>query len=550
MKLHHNIIFLLALLNIHFSAESQSLKTYSGNFSGGTATYQYYENEKFERIFHGSFLFKFPDYTIKGQYKNNLKDGIWTSEHDTPYEFTKLTGTFINGKLEENWSYLGYVKNNKTKKLNLCKEVNVTFLHNNFTGKYSLKQSEFIRYDETSKIIIDGYFNNDGLMDSTWTVKYTKDHYDYETFLKYKSGILHNSFSRNLSNGEFEERFDSLNFVTLFQHNYDTLKNISKVNDNYYSKKIHRDSSVIRTTDQFEFDEPISFNIHDRGSLLSSRTEAFDLIINYLFYDFFDNSLFILTKGNCIVITYPECILSKRDDYKRILIERENRRKIEEDKRIAEEKDRIKREAAKALRLRFDSLVLNGDKLFEEKKFKTALTEYNSAKSLGVINNVINSKLINTQREIDKIKKQQNFRKVTYANALKKIDQINSEMKSLMVSLEEIKKKYAKNYELCMNLLSADFSSSISSINTLLSENSINGEINEDAWNETDQTALDNVLKLKKEIEDYELFHKAVQYAFNHDNQQLKNLQLTSDLNTIISSFNLYGFKLRLISSN
>ena len=37
---------------------SQTLKTFQGAYENGNATYQYYENENFERFFQGSFKYK------------------------------------------------------------------------------------------------------------------------------------------------------------------------------------------------------------------------------------------------------------------------------------------------------------------------------------------------------------------------------------------------------------------------------------------------------------------------------------------------------------
>lgn len=75
MKL--NILFLITFLSLWNSSTAQSLKTYSGKFKEGTATYTYRDNPNGGRIFEGNFTYTTPYDKITGQFKNNKKNGVW-----------------------------------------------------------------------------------------------------------------------------------------------------------------------------------------------------------------------------------------------------------------------------------------------------------------------------------------------------------------------------------------------------------------------------------------------------------------------------------------
>jgi tetratricopeptide (TPR) repeat protein len=209
-------------------------------------------------------------------------------------------------------------------------------------------------------------------------------------------------------------------------------------------------------------------------------------------------------------------------------IDEEKRRKEAEEKRIAEEKARKER---------IEAAVKKGNNFFETKKFKEALAEYNSANAIEVSNDVT-AKIKSTQKEIDRIDSLQKLRMETYSYLKSRNETIASEMTSLKTSLEDKKKVYGTNYELCMNHLNSKFSSYFSSINTMFYSNKTTGLKMEDTWNDTDQDALDLLTKFKEEFSKYEKFHNAVKTAFETQNKdQLKLLKSSDDPNEITSKF-------------
>lgn len=209
-------------------------------------------------------------------------------------------------------------------------------------------------------------------------------------------------------------------------------------------------------------------------------------------------------------------------------IDEEKRRKEAEEKRIAEEKARKEK---------IEAAVKKGNNFFETKKFKEALAEYNSANAIEVSNDVT-AKIKSTQKEIDRIDSLQKLRLEIYSYLKTHNETIATEMTSLKVSLDDKKKVYGKNYELCMNLLNSNFSSYFSSVNTLFSTNKTTGVKVEESWNETDQNALDLLTKFKEEFKQYEKFHNAIKTAFEKENKdQLKLLKSSDDPKEIISKF-------------
>jgi len=58
MKKKFKITLFWLVIGLSFQVNCQTIKTYSGTYEGGYATYQYYENKNYERILNGSFTHK------------------------------------------------------------------------------------------------------------------------------------------------------------------------------------------------------------------------------------------------------------------------------------------------------------------------------------------------------------------------------------------------------------------------------------------------------------------------------------------------------------
>lgn len=114
-------LILLSIL-ILFNAFSQDIKTYDGEYEdsyGGTgnghAIYQYFENEDYERIYHGNFSYQSTLNTndrnsltiIKGKFKNNKKVGDWiySREYKKLGYQTTIKGKYKEGLKDGQWSF-------------------------------------------------------------------------------------------------------------------------------------------------------------------------------------------------------------------------------------------------------------------------------------------------------------------------------------------------------------------------------------------------------------------------------------------------------------
>jgi len=226
---------------IVFFSYGQTLKTYKGKYekSKGVVEYQYFENKNYERVFQGHFLYKEEKYIskkrnydgiiIKGNYKNNLKDGLWTYKkivnhkvkfknpqdvllysmdyinyYGTEPNYDKfpvdylpnpinetilIKGNYVSGAKNGIWTIEG--KNNGEITYN-CK---MMFNMDTLTGKYIYK---------TPTVSETGQFDNHGFKIGTW--KYKTE--ETEIINKYKDGYLYWQLKRNNMSGEIISKFD------------------------------------------------------------------------------------------------------------------------------------------------------------------------------------------------------------------------------------------------------------------------------------------------------------------------------------------------------
>ena len=135
---------------------AQELKTYSGSFKGGEATYTYYETDE-GRIFEGEFHWKGngarPGYLenkgeveIKGSFKNNKRDGLWIyTATDKQSRVNTLKANYVSGVPEgnyeyvENWGIFNQKKTLSTTKKNGRADgpVKIEIPNSDITGNYA-----------------------------------------------------------------------------------------------------------------------------------------------------------------------------------------------------------------------------------------------------------------------------------------------------------------------------------------------------------------------------------------------------------------------------
>lgn len=212
-------LYVLLFMGAFLSSTSQTLKTYSGKYEEGIASYSYYE-ENDQRIYQGDFNYEekdeFNSLIIKGSYNKGKKSGIWL------FTRTQTSGTFLGTR------YNGYVENaslnfvngkregpcslkkveNKTGKV--LKEINCNFSNNHISGSYKAT----LNTDEKCKLEFNVNSNNE--LDGAYLYEYTKEGIPFSVKNTYKNGILALHSTINNSTGEVVEKQDYTNLVSKF----------------------------------------------------------------------------------------------------------------------------------------------------------------------------------------------------------------------------------------------------------------------------------------------------------------------------------------------
>jgi hypothetical protein len=255
--------FIIVLLSFFQYSFSQQLKTYQGAYKEGTATYQYYENKNYERIFQGSFKY-ISDYVIViGNYDNNKRVGRWTITKTLPdgdYFLIHLkgykevvTGNYINGDMDGLWSLKQI--DEKTKKT--IKNSQVYFKKGYLINTFKYYTEFGFNDYETINLSMNGKYDNKGNFDSTWVVNYKKNGIPFEDIRKFNNGILYFHIIRNLSDGEITKDI------------HDNLESLERFGDYLNDNFVELYSSIfdnwrrIKTPNSYDFENPV---IHERSS--------------------------------------------------------------------------------------------------------------------------------------------------------------------------------------------------------------------------------------------------------------------------------------------
>jgi len=218
---------LILCLNSLFVLNGQTVKTYSGQYEGGTATYQYYENENYDRILHGSFQYKIgqSSVVVNGQFNNNLRNGLWkiTRNNKDLYSDYKtietVTANYIDGNLN---GVCSYTKTNAITKQIIAKST-ANFINNKLVGNYSFLSED---KKENKLFSINLQLNQDGFADGTSSIQYTYESVPYEDIRKYKNGILYWQLQRNLSDGRKLHMYDVSNQIDSISNDFADFKSV------------------------------------------------------------------------------------------------------------------------------------------------------------------------------------------------------------------------------------------------------------------------------------------------------------------------------------
>lgn len=232
----------LAFFLFAYSLQAQTIKTYSGPYGKGNATYQYYEDNNGERVYNGSFTYKGLEGTIKitGTYKNGKRNGNWVCTLTNHfYIVMTMSGTiqvnYLNGNREGISTY------------SLSKDVNrfdvsgketetgrINFKNNIPSGEYFFSLANKVNSNagkRETNTTIKGSFDENGYKTGEWNIQSVNNNLPIEEVKRYKQGYCYWYISRISSTGEINKRFDSTEFANNYFKNQDEI--FQKGNLNY-----------------------------------------------------------------------------------------------------------------------------------------------------------------------------------------------------------------------------------------------------------------------------------------------------------------------------
>ena len=210
--------FLFVLFAFTAISSFAQIKTFSGDYplSGdffwvkGKATYTYTEAADYTKVKNGAFSFsadmngtdfgqssraRFQE-SVKGQYKNNLKEGLWThiitmTNIDNNNATITSTVNYKDGIPNGSWKMK--ITDNKTAAV--TESISLNFKNGIMTGAYSANES-------STGISISGTLDENGYFHG----KQSRIDYGNETITEYNHGKKTLSLNRNVQSGEVSNR--------------------------------------------------------------------------------------------------------------------------------------------------------------------------------------------------------------------------------------------------------------------------------------------------------------------------------------------------------
>ncbi|MCB0745409.1 MAG: hypothetical protein KDC67_15995 [Ignavibacteriae bacterium] len=210
------------LLLISNSVFAQNLQNYSGeyedNYRGygeGIAEYTYYENEDYERIKEGKFIysssrdFSSDKTNINGSFSENKQNGKWVYKKTDDKYSVEIIGNYLNGNKNGKWTFNQNNENFYT----------LTFKNDLIIGDINLRG-------------INGQFDENGKFIGKWTLKDG----DYEFILEFQDNVLIKFIERKVSTGKLYCKYTP-------DFDFENLKKTKDFNSNIYGLSPDYDKS-------------------------------------------------------------------------------------------------------------------------------------------------------------------------------------------------------------------------------------------------------------------------------------------------------------------
>lgn len=533
--------YLIALTTFVFGFSektfAQTIQTYNGVFEKGKATYQYYENDKADRIYQGSFKYIGDVYTFLGQFKENKRNGKWkitavnknfVVDKQKTQANTTINLLYRNGLLDSICTFSQSMKyyNPKTKKLGTKAEKIVStasFKASKFAGKISYERI-FL-----TKKSISGQFNDAGYIDGTWTIKTAKEVEE----IKYKNGLEYARVLKDITTGDKKVFYDSSAFIDQFWKAYDYKNQLAIVNGKMYFLDTFDVSNEAVTPWRSEQlattangNVPNPFFNYKKGQLAPLALE-----VKIIECDM---------KTDCYKVYMEkkaaENLKAQQAKEEEERLAQAEALRIQEELRIEREKERI-REEERIKRENLSKTIEAASSLEQDKKYKQALANYLEANSVES-SPELQQKIAGIQKEIARIDSLHSLKRTTYLDLKVKSQTAFEQVSSNYSTLTQKKKVYGKNYMMCIDVLKGNFQPKLEA----LSGSGMPTMEQLEAWTDADQKELESLQQLQKDHTEIAAFQAAVSEALTKNNKA-KLRVLNSSLNPKVIIHDLINFK-------
>ncbi len=531
------ITFLIAILFI-FNFSAQTLKTYTGVFENGKAVYQYYENEKADRIYEGSFSYITKTYSVLGQFKENKRTGKWKISATNKFILkgkeklgvnTLISGSYVNGNMEGVWTFSNSTKtyNPKTKKASPKAEKvfsNAIFKDNHFVGIFIFEKIL------VTKTVITGQFNDAGFVDGVWSVKSPKIIEE----IKYKNGLEYSKIVKDITTGDKIISYDSSAFQEQFWKMYNFETKMAKMNDKiYFLDTIESQNQAITlwNSDIYaveKFGTIINPLYHYKRGQNAPHAYEIKIVACDNNTDCYKQ---FMQQKNAELERIQQAQIAEAEKLRVEAAEKEELLRIEKENEVKKELERVKVET-------ITLTVKSAEQLTEQKNYKEAILAYQKANELQ-FSEEVGMRIIEAQKQIHRIDSLHEMKEKIYTKMNQTATDAFSKTAELQIPLKNKKKVYASNYILCTDYLKINFNTKKDLLTKVMEEN---GQ-NKDIWTELDEKSVEQINEMQILADEVSKFQEAVLDATTKNNKaKLRVLNSSINPKTIVSD--MINFKM------
>lgn len=272
------LLCILVLFSNILILNAQTLKTYSGKYMSGTATYTYKDNPEGGRIYEGDFIYVGNNGIdkVRGKFKNDKKEGQWTYTYrDFMNPMSVLKVAYKNGMLDglyqytSNSSYISLtIRNGKF-------VGNINGKNIGFSYKRGWSGSNYITTLKSFK----GQFDENGYCDGKWVLQQDDVIYFYGF---YEHGVCKRFYREDLTTGDIENVTGQISYMIniIIENNYKSIEcMIERNNIEWKWRSVEKETQVVAEETQEVFE--IVDEMPEFSGGIGAMTKYIDEHLNY-----------------------------------------------------------------------------------------------------------------------------------------------------------------------------------------------------------------------------------------------------------------------------